>query len=126
MTARREIPVQVLWVEGCPHCQTLLRGVEALLARTGHPARVELRRVRSAGEARALRFLGSPTLRIDGRDVDPAAEGRTDYGIGCRLYSAADGMSGTPPAALVLRALEAAAASGAAGSVDGETPGPQR
>ena len=110
VTAPREIAVEVLCVAGCPHCQTLLGGVEALLADAGLPARVELRRVRSSAEARALRFLGSPTLRVDGRDVEPTAELRTDYGIGCRLYWSDGAASGRPRDALVLRALQAAAA----------------
>jgi hypothetical protein len=32
--------------------------------------------------ARALRFPGSPTVRVRGRDVQPEAEERTDYGLG--------------------------------------------
>lgn len=110
MTTPHEITVELLCVDGCPNCQTLLDDVEALLARTGHPARVELRTVRSTDQARTLRFLGSPTLWIGGRDVEPGADIRTDYGIGCRLYWTDGAACGKPSDALVLRALEAAAA----------------
>jgi hypothetical protein len=51
------------------------------------------------------RFLGSPTLRIDGRDVEPGAEERTDFGLKCRLYRTPEGFAGTPPDAWVLEAL---------------------
>ena len=35
-------------------------------------------------QAQHERFLGSPTVRVGGVDVDPDAEGRLDYGLTCR------------------------------------------
>ena len=113
---RHEIAVEVLCVEGCPNCQSLLGDVETLLARTGQRARVEVRTVRSTGQARALRFLGSPTLRVNGRDVEPEADVRSDYALGCRLYRSDATVSGKPSHVLIARALKAAAASDARGS----------
>jgi hypothetical protein len=46
--------------------------------------------------ARQERFLGSPTVRVNGRDVEPNAEQRTDYGTKCRLYRTPAGLSGQP------------------------------
>jgi hypothetical protein len=57
--------------------------------------------VRSEAEAQRLRFLGSPTIRIDGVDIEPSAEERTEFSLSCRMY----GASGVPPAALVAEAL---------------------
>jgi hypothetical protein len=39
------------------------------------------------------RFLGSPTVRINGEDIDPAARTRTAFGLMCRTYLGADGLS---------------------------------
>jgi hypothetical protein len=64
---------------------------------SGLDERIELRRVESDQAARANRFLGSPTLRIDGADVDPGAAGRGDFGLKCRLDRTAAGLSPTPP-----------------------------
>jgi hypothetical protein len=113
MTARRPTGppvVEVLYVDGCPHHSVLVSKLPALLARTGLDGEVRSRRVGSEREARALRFLGSPTVRLGGRDVEPAAEARTDYGMGCRLYRTAEGVAGTPPDALVVAGLAAYAA----------------
>jgi catechol 2,3-dioxygenase-like lactoylglutathione lyase family enzyme len=47
--------------------------------------------------AQTERFLGSPTVRVDGRDVEPDAETRTDHGIKCRIYRSSDlGQSPVP------------------------------
>jgi hypothetical protein len=45
---------------------------------------------------RRSRFLGSPTIRVNGRDVEPDAERRTDFGMKCRLYRGAGGVTGQP------------------------------
>ena len=71
------------------------------------PAAIERRRVESPEAAERERFLGSPTVRINGRDIDPGAAQRTDYGLKCRLYATDDGLHGTPPDAWILEALRA-------------------
>ena len=47
---------------------------------------VELRAVESIEDAERERFLGSPTVRVDGLDVDPGAAKRYDFGLKCRIY----------------------------------------
>jgi hypothetical protein len=101
--------IELLHIDGCPSHEAFLPRLRALLADAGVDAPVELRRVESDDAARCERFLGSPTLRIDGADIDPGAGTRRDYGLKCRLYPNADGLAGTPPDAWVQDALEAAA-----------------
>ena len=55
--------------------------------------------------AERLRFLGSPTVRIGGRDVEPGAEGRTDFGLSCRLFRTERGVAGQPDACWIQDAL---------------------
>jgi hypothetical protein len=101
--------VEVLFFDGCPNSEALLPHLRALLTRAGaDDADVDLVRIEDAGAAAAERFLGSPTIRIDGVDVEPAADARTDYGLKCRLFATPDGLRGTPADEWVLRALERA------------------
>jgi hypothetical protein len=51
-------------------------------------------------------FLGSPTIRVDGRDVEPGASERTDVAFSWRVYRTENGFSGQPPEAWVRDALE--------------------
>jgi hypothetical protein len=68
-----------------------------------------LRAVDTPEDAERERFLGSPTVRVNGRDVDPGAGERTDYGLKCRIYrSTEDGQSHVPPESWIRRALDAA------------------
>jgi hypothetical protein len=60
--------------------------------------------VRSEAEAQRLRFLGSPTVRIDGMDIEPSAPDQTEFSLSCRMY----GGSGIPASEIVARALSRA------------------
>jgi hypothetical protein len=62
--------------------------------------------VETSEDAERERFLGSPTVRIDGEDVDPAAGEREDFGLKCRLYRSGDSVSKTPPPPWITAALE--------------------
>ncbi|MBA3839138.1 MAG: hypothetical protein H0X55_02375 [Thermoleophilaceae bacterium] len=97
--------VELLYFDGCPNHEALLPRLLALLEEAGVEERVELRRVESPEAATAECFLGSPTLRVNGRDVEPGAAQRTDFGLKCRLYRTDAGLLGQPPAEWVASAL---------------------
>ena len=80
--------IEVLFVDGCPSHERLLRVVREFASETA--ADLVLRRVETPEQAERDRFLGSPTVRVDGRDLDPDAHDRTDYCLACRLYPAPD------------------------------------
>jgi hypothetical protein len=79
--------VELLWWEGCPSYPEARELLEDVLAGR---AEVEMREVRSEEEAETLRFPGSPTIRIDGRDVDRAGE-TSPPSLTCRIYHLPDG-----------------------------------
>jgi hypothetical protein len=97
--------VEVLYFEGCPNHEALLPRLRELLSFTGASANIELVRVEDAESAEQQRFLGSPTVRVDGKDIEPGAADRTDFGLKCRLFATRDGLRGTPDDAWVLAAL---------------------
>jgi hypothetical protein len=101
------VRIELLYFDGCPNHEAFLPHMRELLQRAGIDEQVNLRRVESPETAERERFLGSPRLRVDGRDVDPGAARRTDYGLKCRLYRTAAGTSGVPADEWVLQALKA-------------------
>jgi hypothetical protein len=101
--------VELLYFDGCPNHEALLPRLRALLAREGSPAEIGLRRITDDVAAQRERFLGSPTVRVEGRDVEPNAERRTDYGMKCRLYRTTTGLSGQPPEDWLRAALHSVA-----------------
>ena len=99
--------VEVVYFEGCPNHEALLPRLRELLNSVGASTEIDLVRVENAEAAQRERFLGSPTLRIDGEDVEPGADGRTDFGLKCRLFPTADGLRGVPADEWVLAKLQA-------------------
>lgn len=97
--------VELLYFDGCPHHEALMPHLEQLLHSADLPARIELRRITDDKVAQRERFLGSPTVRVDGRDVEPGAEQRDDFGLKCRLYRLPTGLRGAPADQWVLDAL---------------------
>jgi hypothetical protein len=82
--------IEFLYVSDCPSHPEALALLEDVLAAHGVERAIEVHEVCSDEEAQALSFPGSPTIRIDGRDVDPAgAAGRP--ALSCRIYRLADG-----------------------------------
>jgi hypothetical protein len=97
--------IELLYFDGCPTYAELLPRLRELMASEGIGEEVELRRIETPEEAERERFLGSPTVRIDGEDVDPTADGRDDFGIECRLYRTDDDLARTPPDEWIRAAL---------------------
>ncbi|MGH7272631.1 MAG: DF family (seleno)protein [Polyangiaceae bacterium] len=97
--------IEVLVFNGCPNVEATLARVRESIALT--KAEADLRVVCVNGEADAvrLRFLGSPTVRVDGVDVDPDARERIDFGLQCRVYSFEGRFGALPPEAWIAAAL---------------------
>lgn len=89
--------VEILYFDDCPNWPAAASAVDVLARELGIAVDVRLVRVASKEEAARLRFLGSPTVRVDGRDVEPGAEERRDYALACRIYRTGEGFAGLPP-----------------------------
>jgi hypothetical protein len=97
--------VELLYFDGCPHYEALQVRIDALLLRAGVHARVQLRDIPDEPAAVRERFLGSPTVRVDGHDVEPGASERRDFAMKCRLYATEAGLGPNPLDEWVLDAL---------------------
>lgn len=96
MVSRKPL-VEVLYFDGCPNHEGALALVEEVAAELGIDPEVRLVDVPDADAAEQLRFLGSPTVRVGGRDVEPGADARTGFALACRVYRSGDGVTGVPP-----------------------------
>ena len=97
--------VEVLYFDGCPNHVPALAVVERVADELGLEPELRLVKVSDQEAAQQMRFLGSPTIRVGGRDVDPHTGERTDYGLSCRVFRTERGISGQPYARWVRDAL---------------------
>jgi hypothetical protein len=98
--------VEFLYFDGCPSHEALLARLGEPLDEVGANAWMKLRAVDSLEEAEAVGFLGSPTVRVDGADIEPGADERSDFGLKCRLYRTPEGASPIPPEEWIRAALD--------------------
>lgn len=97
--------IELLYSEGCPHHAAARERVERILARRGLKVPVELVRGDGAGSTAAARFLGSPTLLVNGKDVEVARRGDKPAS-GSRTYEGVqEGRSPLPPLSWIEGAL---------------------
>lgn len=101
--------IEILYFEGCPNHEATREHVEHVAAELDLEPAVDLVEVPDAGAATELRFLGSPTVRINGRDVEPGADERRDFVLSCRVYRGERGISGQPDEEWIRTALAEAA-----------------
>ena len=94
--------IEVLYFESCPNHEPTLQLVLEVAQTLGLSPDVREVVVASPDEVEALRFLGSPSVRVNGRDIEPGADDRIDFALGCRVY----GASGVPPRDLLVAAFE--------------------
>ncbi len=98
--------VEVLYFEGCPNHAPTVEKVGAELQSLGQPKEIREVEVRTQAEAEALGFLGSPSVRINGLDIEPEARNLTGYGMSCRTYLEGTVRSGVPSRDLIRHALD--------------------
>jgi hypothetical protein len=76
----------------------------------GSAAEVRVIDIPDQPAAEQARFLGSPTIRVDGRDIEPDAESREEYVYACRLYRVGHSLRGLPDEDWLRQALVTAEA----------------
>ena len=108
-TPGRAVRVEILARRDCPARELAISLVDEAIFATGVPARVQIIDVVTEEQARRRCFLGSPTIRVDGRDVDPWAEGQSDYSLSTRIYRTERGLASGPDEAWIRAALLRAA-----------------
>jgi hypothetical protein len=104
------VRVSFYYYEDCPSYDLALERLREVMAEEGAPGEVEVVNVETEEQARELRFVGSPTIRIDGQDIDPPSDPR--YALSCRVYRLADGrISPLPSKDMIRRAFRSLAKS---------------
>jgi len=96
--------IDILYFEGCPHHIPTVERVKQIVAEMGLTIPVTEVQITTPEEAQQRRFLGSPTVLVDGVDIDPDAQQRASYGLSCRVYP---GVAGLPPDEMIRAALQA-------------------
>jgi hypothetical protein len=96
--------VELWYVDGCPHWAVAETRLREALDRVGRQDPVLLHRIDTPEEADRIGFVGSPTIRLDGRD--PFLPAASSPGLACRLYVTESGLNGAPTVEQLIEVLK--------------------
>ncbi|NDJ53366.1 MAG: DUF2703 domain-containing protein [Chloroflexi bacterium] len=103
------LTIDFLYYEGCPSHDVALDRLNTVLDEVGLSAQIHVTKVETDEQAQELRFPGSPTIRVEGQDIDPPDAAQVAYTLTCRAYRRPDGrITPLPTADLIRQALLAA------------------
>jgi hypothetical protein len=97
--------VEVLYFQGCPNHQPTVERVRQVLLEQGIPPEVTEIEVSDDRRVAAVEFVGSPTVRINGVDVEPGVEPIERGRLYCRTYLENGKRVGVPSQDLIRRAV---------------------
>ena len=99
--------ITLLYYEDCPSHNEALDRLRQVMADEDVGAEVEVIKVETEQQAQRLRFIGSPTILVNGKDIDPPPLDAY-YALTCRAYRLEDGrVSPLPSPKMIRRALQA-------------------
>lgn len=97
--------IEILYFEGCPNYLPAVDRLKAVLRRAGLPAEVSEIEVTDESAAKRLKFFGSPTIRVNGSDIEADSRNVQNTGFACRRYP-----DGLPSEEMIRTALKEAGA----------------
>ncbi len=95
--------IEFFYFADCPSHEDGLKRLKKVCAEEGVDNRIELIEVASEEEAVKLNFIGSPTIRINGRDIDSQSLEGQRPALNCRVYFHPDGKFSPLPAEETIR-----------------------
>ena len=95
--------IEVLYFEGCPNYRPAVERLRKVLRQEGLPGEVQEIEVKNEADAERLKFIGSPTIRVDGLDIDVEARRAEQASFACRRYP-----GGLPSEEMIRNALREA------------------
>ena len=88
------LEIEILYFEDCPSWKQADDIMESVLRDLDIDHHIALVRVETQDEADTNRFVGSPTIRVNGEDLFPTSQNH--YALGCRVYQTPEGLRGWP------------------------------
>ena len=96
--------IEILYFDGCPNHEPTMNLAREVASELCLDAEIREVPIETPEDAEALRFVGSPSVRVNGLDIEPAAREQSEFALSCRLY----GDAGVPPKQLLVKALREA------------------
>ena len=98
-----KLKIEFLYWEDCPSHPQAWKLLQEVMGELGVEAAVEQIEVVTDDDAERLEFPGSPTIRVNGVDIDPAGASQMGAALTCRIYRLQDGRFSPVPSKEMIR-----------------------
>ena len=103
MMKHKKMDIELLYFDDCPSWKNALVTLESIVEEYGFSSKISLIRVKTQEGAVLHRFVGSPTIRVNKKDLFPTDQGQ--FALGCRIYQTSEGLKGWPTKEMLLENL---------------------
>ena len=100
--------IELLVFDGCPNSEPTEKLIRETMSELGGEVKIEVVTVLDNYDAVAKRFLGSPSVRVNGKDLEIEEDASTQYSMRCRIYRTDESQSGIPPKEVLIKAIQTA------------------
>ncbi len=97
--------IEFLYFDGCPNHEPALTNLKEVLAEADIKDKIEIINIEQPDDVSKYRFLGSPSIRINDKDLEIIENETTEYSMRCRRYKNGDQMEGFPSKELIRKIL---------------------
>ena len=101
--SKAEMKLELLYFNSCPSYKQALANIKAALKEKNLQAKLLLIDVESEEQAEKVGFQGSPSVRINGEDLEGRDEG---FSISCRVYNVNGKLTVAPSKEVIIAKLE--------------------
>ncbi len=100
-----KLEIEFLYARGTERGDAAEEALRMALEATGAEAEVTYTEVQSSEEAKEMKFLGTPSIRVNGIDVEYGDRAPEEYQMGTRYYNTPDGWKPHPHARLIANTI---------------------
>ncbi len=105
--SRKPIKIEFLFWEECPSHGPTWERLQAILKEKSLKAQVTRIEIKTEEDAKQWNFCGSPTIRIDGVDIDAKGAEVQRVGLNCRIYHTPEGrVTPVPSEEMIRKAID--------------------
>jgi hypothetical protein len=97
--------IELLFIKDCPNYLETWAILEEVLESEKISASINMVNIETLEDAQRLQFPGSPTIRIDGHDMEESGEVLKEFKPSYRRYKGSSGPRGMPSRESIRRAL---------------------
>lgn len=94
--------IKLLYFDDCPSHDEALDRLRQVMRQEGIEVGIEIIKVKTEEQAQELKFIGSPTILINGHDIIPVPH-EARYYLSCRVYELEDGRISPLPSHEMIR-----------------------